>query len=193
MLLFAIVHRHDIALSHPMPPHVMRCHLVRSHSESQSDDFQKMILYVYVYTLCGMCSLYCIPSCVFIFLSFTCHTLIECNASVNGKKMPQKHDHLKHFIQIIIRKRAKEQYRTRCYERLEFQFIKKKSTSKSKNIKSEQKKTESNYYRQLHVYVSVCVLLLLFIFIVKPELRTPKQQKTKRRKKVQNPLKYRKC
>lgn len=165
MLLFAIVHRHDIALSHPMPPHAMRCHLVRSHSESQSDDFQKMILCVYVYTLCGvyaLCSVYCIRSCVFIFLSFTCHTLIECNASVNGKKMPQKHDHLKHFIQIIIRKRAKEQYRTRCYERLEFQFIKKKSTSKSKNIKSEQKKTESNYYRQLHVYVSVCAAVAVY-------------------------------
>lgn len=102
------VHRHDIALSHRIPPHAMPSR-VRSHSESQSDDFQKMILHAYVYMHCErrVLCLYCIPSSVFIFLSFTCHTLIECNASVNGKKNAPKARSSKTFYPNYYSKESK--------------------------------------------------------------------------------------
>lgn len=64
-------------------------------------------------------------------------------------------------------KRAK--YETRCYERLEFQFIKKKKQKHKIGAKE-------NRIQLLSSAPCVCVLLL-FIFIVKPELRTQKQQK----------------
>lgn len=46
--------------------------------------------------------------------------------------MPQKHDHLKHFIQIIIRKRAKEQHSTEHDATKDLNFSLSKETAKEK-------------------------------------------------------------